>query len=246
MAEIQVNGGLEKYGQTPPLVQISSSIAPFVPSQLPGLVLWLRGDLGITIGTGVSAWADQSGNGNNASQATGSKQPTLKLSDPAYGGQATLSFASGSAQSMTLAALLPAEPFTAYVVGESTSGASQQEFFADGNNRTLYFNNTDWALYDGANATSSNTTQGSALAFCGVSDGVNVALYINASSPAAASHAATGLTASGTETIGSQGTSFYLNGKMAELIVYNQAHDPSHIQRVFQYFGSRYGQASWQ
>jgi hypothetical protein len=33
--------------------------------------------LGITIGTGVSAWADQSGNGRNFTQATGSLQPLL-------------------------------------------------------------------------------------------------------------------------------------------------------------------------
>jgi len=39
------------------------------------VVASVQSDLGITIGTGVSAWADQSGNGNNYSQATGSKQP---------------------------------------------------------------------------------------------------------------------------------------------------------------------------
>lgn len=38
---------------------------------------WVRADLGITIGTGVSAWADQSGNGVNFAQGTGSAQPTL-------------------------------------------------------------------------------------------------------------------------------------------------------------------------
>lgn len=34
---------------------------------------------GVTIATGVSAWVDQSGNGNNWSQATGAKQPTVTL-----------------------------------------------------------------------------------------------------------------------------------------------------------------------
>jgi hypothetical protein len=39
--------------------------------------LWLRADLGVTIGTGVSAWADQSGKGRHCTQATGSRQPTV-------------------------------------------------------------------------------------------------------------------------------------------------------------------------
>jgi hypothetical protein len=40
------------------------------------LKLWLRGDLGITLNGGdVSAWADQSGNGQHFTQATGAQQP---------------------------------------------------------------------------------------------------------------------------------------------------------------------------
>lgn len=49
----------------------------FTPRTLPGLNLWLRGDLGITLnGSTVSAWADQSGNAANASQGTAGNQPT--------------------------------------------------------------------------------------------------------------------------------------------------------------------------
>lgn len=40
------------------------------------LRLWLHADLGITLnGSDVSAWADQSGNGNDVAQSTPSKQP---------------------------------------------------------------------------------------------------------------------------------------------------------------------------
>ncbi|GEM_PF-4150300 len=41
------------------------------------LNLWFKADAGITIATGVSNWADQSGNGNDVSQATGGDQPTV-------------------------------------------------------------------------------------------------------------------------------------------------------------------------
>jgi hypothetical protein len=44
---------------------------PFAPTDLTGLSLWLKADAGITLsGANVTAWADQSGNGNDAT-ATG-------------------------------------------------------------------------------------------------------------------------------------------------------------------------------
>jgi hypothetical protein len=54
------------------------------------LLQWHRGDLGITLGTGVSAWADQSGNGWHSTQGTGSAQPTYTASDATLDNQATL------------------------------------------------------------------------------------------------------------------------------------------------------------
>lgn len=47
------------------------------PSSFSGLVLWLRGDLGITLdgSSKVQNWADQSGNGNDASQSTAADRP---------------------------------------------------------------------------------------------------------------------------------------------------------------------------
>lgn len=53
----------------------------FSPSWLAGLVTWLRADLGVTSDVnGVSAWADQSGNGHNYAQATNANKPTLVAS----------------------------------------------------------------------------------------------------------------------------------------------------------------------
>lgn len=42
--------------------------------------IWLRADRGVTVATGVSSWADQSGNGNHVVQATSSRQPALMSS----------------------------------------------------------------------------------------------------------------------------------------------------------------------
>jgi hypothetical protein len=56
----------------------SSEAAAFSPSDLTGLGLWLRSDVGVTLnGATVSKWADQSGQGNDFTQATAPNQPTL-------------------------------------------------------------------------------------------------------------------------------------------------------------------------
>ena len=44
------------------------------------LQLWLDARVGITIATGVSSWADQSGNGNTFTQGTGANQPAFNAS----------------------------------------------------------------------------------------------------------------------------------------------------------------------
>lgn len=47
------------------------------PAQLPGLGFWVEGDLGVTLNVGtVSQWADQSGAGNDISEASAPNQPT--------------------------------------------------------------------------------------------------------------------------------------------------------------------------
>ncbi|HEY9684984.1 MAG TPA: FN3 associated domain-containing protein [Oculatellaceae cyanobacterium] len=52
--------------------------ATSVPQPSSNLALWLRADQGITSSGGsISQWSDNSGQGNNATQSTGSAQPTL-------------------------------------------------------------------------------------------------------------------------------------------------------------------------
>lgn len=53
----------------------------FVPTDIAGGILWLRSDLGVTLaGSNVSAWADQSGQGNDAAQGTTADQPAYLAS----------------------------------------------------------------------------------------------------------------------------------------------------------------------
>ena len=59
-----------------------ATVSNFVPTDIAGLQLWLRADdIAQSDNTAVSAWADQSGSGNNAAQATGGLQPTYQTSE---------------------------------------------------------------------------------------------------------------------------------------------------------------------
>jgi len=54
--------------------------ARWTPARASGGSLWLRADLGVTLATGVSSWADQLGVQSPFVQATGSGQPTMSTS----------------------------------------------------------------------------------------------------------------------------------------------------------------------
>lgn len=70
--------------------QAASAAPAWTPASLPGVVLWLRADMGTTLnGSNVAAWADQSGNGNDFTQATDARRPTLATGSH---GKAVLSF----------------------------------------------------------------------------------------------------------------------------------------------------------
>ena len=53
--------------------------AAFDPKSISGLFIWLKADAGVTAdgSNAVSAWADQSGSGNNFAQSTSTAKPTL-------------------------------------------------------------------------------------------------------------------------------------------------------------------------
>lgn len=61
------------------LAAYGTPAAPFAPTDIAGLKLWLRaGSLSLSDGDPVSSWTDLSGNANHAVQASGTKQPLFK------------------------------------------------------------------------------------------------------------------------------------------------------------------------
>lgn len=225
----------------------------FLPTQIAGLQAWYRADLGITIGTGVSAWADQSGNGDanrNLTQATGANQPTRNAADASYGGKPTLSF-NGTTMSMASGAWSVAPPETAatvFIVGNNDNGAVQEVFLDSISAARYVIDNASTAgdlrylLTSGVIATGLSLNNPSVMWFKILAGSVASAAYVNAltakvtGSPGGAS-GATGIT------IGAAfgGASAFLNGKIAELIIYNSDIGSSGQAIVANYLGARYG-----
>lgn len=59
------------------IVRAGGIVTPLTILGAAGMLRWVRSDLGITIGTGVSAWADQSGAGNDYTMGTAANQPAI-------------------------------------------------------------------------------------------------------------------------------------------------------------------------
>lgn len=228
--------------------------ASFVPTNLPGCVLWLRADLGISIGTGVSAWADQSGTGDpnkNVSQATGAKQPVYISSTAGFNNRPTLQFTAANTSTLRSGvwSVAPSQPIT-WIVAASQSSALAQ-YMVDGlSNNVMGIvwrpDLTEFELDAGAGLmTGASTYQAGPLVYGAVFNGASSAIYINNSQTAAA----TGSAGTGPSTgmnIGAAGggAANPFSGNIAEIVAYTGTLTPAQSLAVFSYMGSRYGIAT--
>lgn len=115
-----------------------------------GLKLYLNADKGITIGTGVSAWADQSGNGNHVSQGTPANQPAF-VSSWRNGKAALQGAASKNLARATLVANV-GQPLTLLTVGSWSGGTTTMLVDGTGADRICVGNTAGnlWSLSHGA------------------------------------------------------------------------------------------------
>lgn len=222
----------------------------FVPTQLAGCVLWLRSDLGISLnGSNVSAWADQSGQGNNVTQGVAGQQPAYSTSDASYGGRPSLSFAQASTQFLKSSTTIvtASQPITLVVVGEGSQAVGAQWWMAIGPGAL------NCGLEDPGTSAPGNVglyagsfvfiaASDSAGVFAAVLNGASSKLFRNSSSTAVgtgnpgtgalSNNVAIGANTAGTQT---------LQGKVTEALIYTRdlSADGS-LGPLFQYLGSTY------
>lgn len=245
-SEIQINSGLAPYGQQPPAVQITKNTL-FSPLYLPGLRAWFRSDLGITLnGAKVSAWADQSGNGNHATQGTAAKQPTYNASDAAYNGLPSLSFLNASATVLVTGAVTTGQPATVAIVGQATKISANGGFTDAGSGSgylAVYATSTNSFASMISNATGFNSTTDISAqhVVAGAFNGASSKLFVDNSQIPVATGTC-GSAAATTLAIGGNGLGVNpLTGKVAELVVVNRILSPGEMTLLFAYYGARYG-----
>jgi len=215
--------------------------APFLPTDLTGLSLWLKADTGITLsGSNVTAWADQSGNGNNA---TATDAPTLTT----IGGKTFVNFAGGF---FTGDELLTQPYATIMVVANFTAARQVEVIFQqhnenDGDNLALYRGHAgadeEFAIYNGASFGSIATTSNNQTYLFGVTvNEVTGSLYLNGTADEVGESGA--ITPAGLYYIGKwvSGDVVTTEMRMAEIVVYDRVLTTPERQQVETYLNTKY------
>ena len=243
-------------------VDASAGAGAYVPTDLAGLTLWLRGDLGVTLtGSDLATWADQSGHGNHFASVAGHR-PTVAAA--AVNGHDAIAFSAAGAQYLL-------GPALSAILSQTTQHTILAVFYAhtiDAQGGQNYVNPTIFA--DDASSVGlylhDTPTVLSQVYSGGVSRAVSAPIALDTWTLAVARHhlqylyvstdggdenvdatadAVPSLT--GTVAIGRDGypdgnaSARYLDGKLAELIIYDRALSPRHLSRVVDYLARRYG-----
>lgn len=192
----------------------------------------------------VSAWADQSGSGNHATQGTASRQPLYVES--AVNGHPALYFSGNApADALTTEAFTRNQPHTALVCGFWTANPGANEYFIDGlsQNTAVLRKEPGANLFGGYAGTVLNgdaTTINVPFVGAGVFNGASSLVALNGTETAGA----LGVRNASGVTIGADGGGTYaapLYGYIAEVILYNRALAQAERRQVERYLGARYG-----
>lgn len=226
----------------------------FLPRNLTGILAWWRADLGISLGTGVSAWADQSGNGDanrNATQGTAANQPTYIASDANFGNRASVSFDAAPKNLATgVWTVNLGAPYTMFLVARVVTANHNARVVASNGASAIdaYFGNIATQLYtDGP--LGSYTQEALAI---GAAPASRIVLASTAgptsemySNSAVANQAFGGFTNANTSTAVTIGNYIvpgpYWGWDIAELGFVNRLLTAAEIVRLNAYFRSRYG-----
>jgi len=230
------------------------------PSDFENLVVWLKADSGTTFDIStkkVSAWADQSGNGNSVAQATAANQPTWVgydgINDKAY-----INF-NGSTDFFTSNSNSPIlTDFTIFVVSKVSANNSAIFFYEKTGTPAIKIGSIIIApvagvqkvsVNDGTNTLTLSSASESALNSPNITtvikNGKTLTLeYDDATASTAAlttnsSFDATRTFNHTTFNVG-KATTTYMNGEYNELIIYNGVLSAEQISDVKNYLNTKY------
>jgi hypothetical protein len=234
-------------------------------AQIPsGAALWLKADAGVTqVGGKVTAWADQSGNNYNVSQATVANQPILQTN--VFNGQPAIYFDGGSnfLNNTTQNPVTAGAARTIFVVLKTTcasDGNTAIAFRRTAPCHVLQTNpSTNFIYTDGINAPNNSTVlatlfdtlkvKPTVLTYFSGGTGTKiqyrqngVAQVVSQTGNVSTESGATGFTI-GRREDNSFGNYGQTDGWIAEIIVYNSQLNATDITTVENYLSTKYGTA---
>ncbi|HMB96224.1 MAG TPA: hypothetical protein VKK61_09320 [Tepidisphaeraceae bacterium] len=246
------------------IVSISGSAWAQIPTG--NLAMWLKADAGTTVSSSaLTSWADQSGNGHNATPDTNSAAITLASNE--INGLPAVQF-NGSSQWMDIAGqVLTSQQFTVFAVATDTGGdgiATFREIFSNwtpGNGAQSIFLGTTGNLAqttraarftdDLGGANDPNTPQlgvgqvpnNTTIVLSGESTASDATAYLDGTALGDRGSALTTRDPTTAYALGSQGTGGIelWQGDIAEVIVYNSALSDADRNTVTLYLEQKYG-----
>jgi hypothetical protein len=221
---------------------LNVSGGPSVPTS--GLGLWLAADgLALSNGSKVSTWPDQSGNGRNGVMATLSRQPTFVTN--ALNGRPVVRF--GGAQSLSLNTPVQPTTFSVFVVGKNSKPTESFSMILGpgGNwpNNQLRWENGSQALFVGTSngmpvVTSSIGNTRVYHVLSATYTGSTLSVYRNGGLISTHSFSTNGPWT--LAQVGAWYSSHFMQGDLAEVMVYDRSLPSSERSSVESYLRSKY------
>jgi len=226
-------GNVQGYVTARGVVTTDVDVTPAVfPSTLPGLKLWTRADLGITLTSQkVTKWADQSGAGNDLN-ALVAAAPLFVASSPNMQGGSSLRW-SGIEQMATAAGFTNNQPCTIIVVAKYSSLAGNLGIIDNPTIRQIGYvaaAGPNWAMDAGVTLTSAAAADEDLHTFVFVFDGATSFLYIDSAQPPVLAGDAGAHAGTGGFLLGTQSTAHFI-GEISEVVICDGVLSPSLISQ---------------
>jgi hypothetical protein len=202
-----------------------------------GLSLWLKADVGVTLsGSNVTAWADQSGNGNNFTPESG----TVVKSNNIIGSNPAILFNGGSLSGNDI---VTAKTIYAVIKTLETSAEQYAAIFeATGGSLYSAILENQWGSYYGSESPSGQTIQTETAAIIAtLSDDGETYKFRTNGQEILSSQDGTGFVSRSTAYLGSDSSSEQqANVYISEIIVYNRVPVTAEIQQIEAYLNAKY------